>query len=209
MDWGILWQYREALFTGFMITLWVSAASILCSTVLGVIMGCLGALPSALLVRIVGSYTEVLRNLPVIVKLFFFYFVVGLPAVPATLVALSLHQSAYIADVTGAGIRSVARGQLDAALSLGHGYRQAFRHIILPQVVRIVIPPMTTQYVSVVKNSSVAELISLKELTYQTQEINVETFRGFEAATAATVLYVLIASIVIGLMTMLQQRHAK
>ena len=206
MDWGILWQYREALLAGFTVTLWVSAASIAGSTVLGVAIGCLGTLPSLLLARLVGTYTEVLRNLPVIVKLFFFYFVVGLPVVPASVLALSLHQSAYIADVTSAGIRSVARGQLDASLSLGHSRWQAFLYVILPQVMRIVIPPMTTQYVSVIKNSSVCALISLQELTYQTQQINVETFRGFEAATAATLLYILIALAVIGLLSKLHQR---
>lgn len=205
MDWGVLWQYREALLDGFTVTLWVSVASICGSTLLGVTAGCLGTLPSLLLARLVGTYTEVLRNLPVIVKLFFFYFVVGLPVIPASVLALSLHQSAYIADVTTAGIRSVARGQLDASLSLGHSRSQAFLYVILPQVVRIVIPPMTTQYVSVVKNSSVAALISLQELTYQTQQINVETFRGFEAATAATLLYIAIALAVIGVLTRLHQ----
>jgi polar amino acid transport system permease protein len=206
LDWGVLWQYREALLTGFTVTLWVSAASIVCSTVLGVTVGCVGTLPSPLLRQMTNTYTEILRNLPVIVKLFFFYFVTGLPVVPATLVALSLHQSAYIADVTSAGLRSVASGQLDASLSLGLGHVQAFRFVILPQVVRIVVPPMTTQYVSVIKNSSVAALISLKELTYQTQEINVETFRGFEAATAATLLYILVTSAVIAAMAKLQRR---
>ncbi|MGH7079526.1 MAG: amino acid ABC transporter permease [Acetobacteraceae bacterium] len=205
MDWGVLWQYREALLDGFTVTVWVSVASICGSTLLGVTAGCLGTLPSLLLARLVGTYTEVLRNLPVIVKLFFFYFVVGLPVIPASVLALSLHQSAYIADVTAAGIRSVARGQLDASLSLGHSHAQAFLYVILPQVVRIVIPPMTTQYVSVVKNSSVAALISLQELTYQTQQINVETFRGFEAATAATLLYIAIALVVIGALAWLHR----
>lgn len=205
MDWGVLWQYRGALLEGFTATLWVSVASIAGSTLLGVTVGCLGTLPSLLLARLVGTYTEVLRNLPVIVKLFFFYFVVGLPVIPACVLALSLHQSAYIADVTAAGIRSVARGQLDASLSLGHSRWQAFVYVILPQVVRIVIPPMTTQYVSVVKNSSVAALISFQELTYETQQINVETFRGFEAATAATALYIAIALAVIGLLTRLHR----
>lgn len=205
MDWGVLWQYREALLEGFTVTLWVSVASIAGSTLLGVTVGCLGTLPSLLLARLVATYTEVLRNLPVIVKLFFFYFVVGFPVIPASVLALSLHQSAYIADVTAAGIRSVARGQLDASLSLGHNRWQAFVYVILPQVVRIVIPPMTTQYVSVVKNSSVAALISLQELTYQTQQINVETFRGFEAATAATLLYIAIALAVIGLLSRLHR----
>ena len=208
LDWSILWQFRAALWNGLLTTLWISAVGILGSTLAGVAVGCLAAVPSLLLRRLTASYTELLRNLPVIVKLFFLYFVLGVPAIPAALLTLILHQSAYIADVTRAGIRSVPRGQVDAGLSLGHGSWQIYRHILLPQVLRIVIPPMTTQYVSVVKNSAVVALISVEDLTYQTQEINVETFRGFEAATAATVLYIAISAVVIGAMTRLYARLA-
>jgi polar amino acid transport system permease protein len=206
MDWSILWQYRGALASGLVITLWVSALAIVGSTILGMLVGCLAVQRSYLLRRLTSVYTETLRNLPLIVKLFFLYFIVSLPAVPAALLALVLHQSAYIADVTRAGIRSISRGQLAAGLSLGHSYPQVFRYIILPQAVRIILPPMTTQYVSAVKNSSVVALIAVQDLTYQTQEINVETFRGFEAATAATVLYIIVALIVIGLMVAAQRR---
>ena len=206
LDWSILWQYRDALVSGLLTTLWVSAAGIACSTAAGILVGCIGALPGFVARRLAGAYTGFLRNLPMIVKLFFLYFVAGLPAIPATLLALTLHQSAYIADVVSAGIRSVTRGQFDAALSLGLKWVQVFRQIVLPQVFRIVIPPLTTQYVAVVKNSSVAALIAIPDLTYQTQDINVQTFRGFEAATAATVLYILIAAIVIGGMSALASR---
>src|SRR6185312_15698626 len=140
-------QYRAALASGLVITLWVSALAIVGSTILGMLIGCLAVQPSYLLRRFTGVYTETLRNLPLIVKLFFLYFIVSLPAVPAALIALILHQSAYIADVTRAGIRSISRGQLAAGLSLGHTYPQIFRYIILPQAVRIILPPMTTQYV--------------------------------------------------------------
>jgi polar amino acid transport system permease protein len=206
LDWSILWQFRQALWSGLLTTLWISAVGIIGSTLLGVTIGCLSSLPSLLLRRLTGSYVELLRNLPMIVKLFFLYFVAGLPAIPAALLALSLHQSAYIADVTKAGIRSIARGQIDAALSLGHRWPQVFRYILLPQVARVVMPPMTTQYVSVVKNSAVVALIAVQDLTFETQQINVETFRGFEAATAATVLYILVALTVIGAMSWLQPR---
>src|SRR5690242_14417457 len=114
MDWSILWQYRAALASGLAVTLWISAAAIVGSTIVGVLVGCFAALPSYLLRRLTTVYTETLRNLPVIVKIFFLYFVVGMPAIPAALLALVLHQSAYIADVTRAGIRSIARGQLAA-----------------------------------------------------------------------------------------------
>ncbi len=208
MDWAVLWQYREALWDGLAITVGVSVLGIIGSTVLGVAIGCLGTLPSYLLRRLTDCYTEALRNLPLIVKLFFLYVVAGLPAWISAILALILHQSAYIGDVTRAGIRSVAGGQVDAALSLGHGYLQVFRYIVIPQTVRFILPTMTSQYVSVVRGSAVVALIAVPDLTFETQQINVETFRGFEAATAATVLYMLVCSVVIGGMTLLQRRGA-
>ena len=207
MDWAILWDYRAALAGGFAITLVVSALAILGATLLGVLVGCLRGSGSYLLRRLTATYTELLRNLPLIVKLFFLYFVVGLPALPAALAALVLHQSAYIADVTATGLRSIGRGQFDAGLSLGLKRWQVYRRIILPQTVRVMLPPMTSQYVSVIKNTSVVALIGVADLTFQTQQINVETFRGFEAATAATLLYMLAAGAVIAGMARLQRRQ--
>ncbi len=207
MDWAILWEYRAALAGGLVITLAVSAVAIVGATVVGVLVGCMRGSGSYLAQRLTGAYTELLRNLPLIVKLFFLYFVVGLPALPAAIAALVLHQSAYIADVTAAGLRSVGRGQLDAGLSLGLKRWQVYRRVILPQIVRVMLPPMTSQYVSVIKNTSVVALIGVADLTFQTQQINVETFRGFEAATAATLLYMLVAGAVIAGMTRLQRRQ--
>jgi polar amino acid transport system permease protein len=207
MDWAILWEYRAALAGGLAITLAVSVLGIVGATIVGVLVGCLRGSGSYLLQRMTATYTELLRNLPLIVKLFFLYFVIGLPALPAALAALVLHQSAYIADVTEAGLRSVGRGQLDAGLSLGLKRWQVYRRIILPQTVRVMLPPMTSQYVSVIKNTSVVALIGVADLTFQTQQINVETFRGFEAATAATLLYMLVAGAVIAGMTRLQRRQ--
>jgi polar amino acid transport system permease protein len=207
MDWAILWEYRAALASGLAITLAVSALAIAGATIVGVLVGCLRGSKSYLLQRLTGTYTELLRNLPLIVKLFFLYFVVGLPALPAALAALVLHQSAYIADVTASGLRSVGAGQIDAGLSLGLKRWQVYRLVILPQTVRVMLPPMTSQYVSVIKNTSVVALIGVADLTFQTQQINVETFRGFEAATAATLLYMLLAGAVIGVMTRWQRRQ--
>jgi His/Glu/Gln/Arg/opine family amino acid ABC transporter permease subunit len=208
VDWAILWQYRDALASGLAITLAVSALGVVGATVLGALVGCLARSNSYLLQRLTATYTELLRNLPLIVKLFFLYFVVGLPALPAALAALVLHQSAYIADVTASGLRSVARGQFDAGWSLGLSRSQVFLRIILPQALRVMVSPMTSQYVSIIKNSSVVALIGVTDLTFQTQQINVETFRGFEAATAATLLYMLVAGAVIAGMTRLQRRQA-
>ncbi len=207
MDWSVLWTYRIDLARGLAITVSISAASIVGATVVGVLAGVLARSPVYLLRRLTSAYIGLLRNLPLIVKLFFLYFVVGLRPIPAALAALVLHQSAYIADVTEAGLRAVPSGQHDAGLSLGLRPGQIFHLVILPQMIRVMLPPMTSQYVSVLKNSSVVALIGVTDLTFQTQEINVETFRGFEAATAVTVLYMIVALVVIAGMGVLQRRQ--
>ncbi len=177
------------------------------ATVVGVLAGFAARANSFLIRKTTGVYTELLRNLPLLVKLFFMYFVLGLPALPAAIVALTLHQSAYIADVTAAGLRTVARGQFDAARSLGLRTGSVYRLVVLPQMLRVMTPPMTSQYVSIVKNSSVVALIGVADLTFQTQQINIDTFRGFEAATAVTVLYALLAGSIIVAMTRFQRRQ--
>jgi ABC-type amino acid transport system permease subunit len=136
---------------------------------------------------------EVLRNLPIVVKLFFLYFVLGLDAMTAAIIGLVTHQSAYIADIVTSGFRAIPREQSEVAWCCGHGPAQVFAHVLLPQVVRFAMPPMTTQFIEVVKNSAAAMLIGVEELTFQTQHIESETFRGFEAATTATLMYVAFA----------------
>ena len=205
MEWYIVWDYRSVILDGLSLTLQISIIAIIAGTIIGTVVGCLSTLPSFYLQKITGVYVETLRNMPVVVKLFFLHFIVGLDAFPAGIIALTLHQSAYIADVTTAGLRSVPLGQTEAARSCGHGYFQLFRYILVPQAIRYVIPPMTTQYIQTVKNSAVVMLIALEDLTFMTQKIEHETFRGFEAATAVTIIYLLVVLVIAVAMTLLQK----
>ncbi|MCG8593412.1 MAG: amino acid ABC transporter permease [Kiloniellales bacterium] len=205
LDWYIIWDYRADLLRGFWLTVRISLAAMLGATLVGVAVGCLRALPSFFLHRLTGLYVEGLRNIPVVVKLFFGHFVLGLDALPAGIVVLVLHQSAYIADVTTAGLRSLPFGQTEAALASGLSYPQIFGSVLLPQAVRAMIPPMTTQYTQIVKNSAVVMLIALEDLTFMTQRIEHETFRGIEASTTVTVLYLLIVLLIALAMSALQR----
>jgi polar amino acid transport system permease protein len=206
MSWYIIWDFRDSILKGLWVTLELSIYSIIGSTIVGVLLGCLSTLPSFFLRRFCNTYVEVMRNIPVVVKLFFLHFIVGLDSFESGVIGLVLHQSSYISDVTAAGLRSVPYGQWEAARSCGHSYFQVFRYILLPQAVRYVIPPMTTQYVQVVKNSAIALLIALEELTFQTQWIEHKTFRGFEAAAAVTLVYLLIVLVIASMMSAVQ-RH--
>jgi polar amino acid transport system permease protein len=182
MHWSILWEYRAALLDGLLMTLELSVVSIIGSFALGTAVGCLLA------------------------EIFILYFLIGLDAVPAGLLALILHQSASIAEVIGSGFRAIPPEQAEAAITSGLSPWQVARHVILPQVFAVVMPPLTSQFIEVVKNSSVVMMIGLPEMTYVAQDIASETFRGFEASTAVTAAYVAIALLVSGGMGLLGRR---
>lgn len=206
MELSILWEYREALWDGFTLTVTLSLIAIFGSFVLGALVGCIGVIPNYFAQRASQLYVETLRNIPVVVKLFFLYYALALDAWPAALIALITHSSAYIADVVASGFRTIPREQTESALSSGLSYQATFLHILLPQAFRNVIPPTTTQFIEVIKNSSIVMLISLEEMTFQTQRIETETFRGFEAATAVTILYLVVSLTVATLMSLLDRR---
>lgn len=208
MRWSVIWDYREALWTGFLLTLQITILSIIGAMLLGTLLACLKQLPSYLVQRAVSSWVELIRNIPSVVKIFFLYFVAGLDAMPAAVIGLSIHQSSYISDVLDSGFRSVPREQSEAAWACGHGRPQIFRFVLLPQVWATVTPPLTSQFIEIVKNSAGAMLLGIKELTFQTQNIDVETFRGFEAATAVTVLYLILALTIVGAMSLIERRIA-
>jgi polar amino acid transport system permease protein len=204
-SWSILWRYREGLFSGFVITVELSILGIVGSTLLGISAAACEATSNLLLRRFARAYIELIRNVPAIVKVFFLYYVAGLSAFPAGVIGLTIHQSAYIADVIGAGLRSIPREQTESAHVLGHNYPQTFFYVLLPQLVRAIIPPMTNQYIEIVKNSSIVMFVGVTELTYETQQIDFDTARGYVAASAVTFLYLMLALGISGLMGIAQR----
>jgi polar amino acid transport system permease protein len=194
--WSVLWQYRELLLDGFAITMALFIAGTIASIVLGTLIGVAGASHSRWARWLGEWYVELNRNTPLVVKLFVLYFGFGLDAYPSAILGIAIHHSAYIGEIVRAGIQAIPRGQTEAALSTGMSRFQVARYVILPQAFVIVIPPITTQVLEVLKNSSIAMTIAIPELTFQTQQIEAESFRGFEAATAATVAYLVVAAVI-------------
>lgn len=194
--WPVLLQYADLLMEGLRITLLLFAVGTILSMLLGAIFGMLGSSRMRAM-RILGEvYVEVNRNTPLVVKLFFLYFGFGMDAYHAAIIGLAAHQSAYMAEIVRSGIESISTGQMEAALSSGLTRFQAMRRIVLPQGLVIVIPPLTTQVLETLKNTSIAMTIAIPELTFQTQQIEAYSFRGFEAATAATLMYLAIGVVV-------------
>jgi polar amino acid transport system permease protein len=204
-DWGVLLVYRHLLWQGLLLTVQISGLSMVLSLVLGGVIG-LGRRAEVMPVRwLCGAYIEFFRNIPLIVQLFFWYFAVALEAFPAAVIGLTVYTSAYIAEVIRSGLQSIPRTQIEAARSFGMTPFQALRHVVLPQALMRVIPPLGVEFINVIKNSSIAMTISITELTFQTQQIESLTFRGFEAATAITIIYVLLALTIVLLMAVIER----
>jgi polar amino acid transport system permease protein len=199
-DWSVLLTYRHLLWRGLVLTVEISAVSMAASLVLGSLVGVGRRSERPWLRWVLGAYVEFFRNIPLIVQLFFWYFAAGLETWPAAVLGLTVYTSAYIAEVVRSGLQSIPRAQTEAARSFGMTGYQVLRHVVFPQALMRVVPPLAIEFINVVKNSSIAMTIGLAELTFQTQQIEAQTFRGFEAATAITLLYVVLAfAIVLGM----------
>jgi len=195
--WEVLLAYRGLLMAGLLATLRLVALSFIASVFLGVLTAIGRSFPPPAIKALFACYVEFFRNVPPIVQFFFWSFAVGLDVFPAAFVALSVFTSTYIAEIVRAGIASIPRAQTEAGRSAGMTSTQLIVHVILPQALIRVIPPLAIEFINLVKNSSIAMTIGYAELTFATQEIESETFRGFEAATAVTILYVLLALVVV------------
>jgi polar amino acid transport system permease protein len=190
------------------VTLQLSALGFVFSTALGIVVG-LCRLSRYRIVRgIATSYAEFFRNVPLVVQIFFLYFGLGMGSFAAGLLGLVLSSSAYIGEVVRSGIAAIPRTQYEVAHASGLSSWQVSRYVVLPQAIAIVLPPLATEFVNLIKNSAIALTVGVEELTFMTQEIDSITFRGFEAATAATAIYVFVCLVILQGVALLE-RHLK
>ena len=206
MNWRPFIEHADVLWAGLYLTLKLMVLGIAGSSLVGVTIGALGTSSHYLLRRLVGAYVEVMRNVPLVVKLFFLYFILGLDAFPAALLGLVIHQSAFIADVTSAGFRSIPQEQAEAAFATGLSGLHSFLYVLFPQFLRVTIPPFTNQAIELLKNSALVSLIGLQDLTFVAQNIQIETYRYKESFIVVTTLYVALTFAIVGMMTLLQRR---
>ena len=195
------------LWTGIVNTLLVSAVSIVVATAIGFSVGLLRLSRNWLLSTLAGFYVEFVRNIPLLFFVLFWYF--GAPQIlpqfikdwlyslnyeaASAVIALVLYTAAYMAEDIRSGIRSIPKEQLEASRALGLSFLQAMRLVVLPQSLRVTVPPLVSQTLSLWKNSSIAMVIGVAELMYQAQQVESATFRGFEAFAFATAAYLTIS----------------
>ena len=206
MTWRPFIDHADVLWAGLFLTVRLTVFGLMGSFAVGVTVGAVQAFSAFLGKHICALYVEVMRNTPLVVKLFFLYFVLGLDAFPAALLALIIHQSAFIADVTAAGLRSIPREQIEAASTTGLRHYQIFGYILFPQFLRVTIPPFTNQFIELLKNTALVSLIGLQDLTFVAQNIQIETYRYLESFIVVTVLYVTLAFAIVAALRALQKR---
>ncbi|MFH1982148.1 MAG: amino acid ABC transporter permease [Pseudomonadota bacterium] len=184
------------LLGGLWVTVKITAISLVLAFAIGLITVFLRLSQSVLGVFIARVYLELIRNTPLLVQLFFIYFVLApvfdWSAWPSAVLALSLFEGAYASEILRAGIVSINRGQWEAARSIGLNTAGVYRHVILPQAIRRVLPPLTGQAISLIKDSSLVSTIAIYDLTMRGQTIIADTFLVFEIWFVVAAIYLVL-----------------
>ncbi len=223
-NWSILFKepYLGWIISGFGNTILIALLAWAIAFPLGSVIGILRTVENRVLRLAATTYVEIFRNIPLLVQMFLWYFVVPelLPAdwgrwvkrdLPhpqfiTVVLCLGLYTAARVAEQVRSGIEAIPRGQRNAGLAMGLTPTQVYRHVLIPVAYRTIIPPLTSDFLGVFKNSSLALTIGVLELTAQSRQIEEYTFAAFEAFAVATVLYCLVTGLVIAIMRVVETR---
>ena len=196
--------YLDWMMSAWGWTLSVALLALLVALLVGTLMGILRTVPNRKLALVGEVWTELFRNIPLLVQIFLWYHVIpslipvlkSVPSFILVVLALGFFTSARVAEQVKAGIQSLPKGQRYAGLALGLTLPQTYRYVLLPMALRIVIPPLTSESMNIVKNSSVAFAVSIAELTMFAMQAQEETSRGIEIYLAVTGLYFISAFVI-------------
>ncbi len=222
MDWQVFLNddgsgrtYLQWMMDAWGWTLAVAGCSWVVAMVVGSLMGVLRTLPnSPWLVRFANCWVELFRNIPLLVQIFLWYFVLPkifpamqqIPGFTLVIFALGFFTSSRIAEQVRAGIQALPKGQRYAGMAVGFTTAQTYRYVILPMAFRIIFPPLTSESMNLLKNSSVAFAVSISELTMFAMQAQEETSRGVEVYLAVTALYAVSAFAVNRIMAFVEKK---
>ncbi len=197
---------------GLLMTLWLSAAASFFGLIIGLVTGLCRVSKNPTLRSLSSFYVEVIRGTPLLVQIFIFYFFLGtvldIGRLVAGISALAIFAGAYVAEIIRAGIQSVPKGQTEAARSLGMTATQNMMHIVLPQALKRVLPPLAGQFISLIKDSSLVSVIAITDLTKSGREVITSTFATFEIWFTVALLYLLLTSVLSQLIAWVERRLA-
>lgn len=198
-DWAPIWANRDLILDGLLMTIALSALGLCLALIVGVVVGTAGSSARRALRMCAAAYVEVMRNVPLLVHMYFWY--VGLaflrlPPFACAVAALTLYSGAYVAETVRSGLGAVPRGQRLAALATGLTLRQSLLYVVYPQALRIITPSLASLFSQLIKDSSLASVIAVAELTYQASAIEGQTFRTFEVYITISLLYLALVTVV-------------
>jgi glutamate/aspartate transport system permease protein len=221
MQWSILWSppSGEQILDALQLTVEIAFFAWIAAMLIGIPVGIAREAPAAWARAIATAHVELFRNIPVLVQLFFIYYVLPrlLPLELrralfrlgweelAAVITLALYSSAKIAEHVRAGLNAVSRHVRQGALATGLTWWQAQRYVILPLLLRVIAPSLTSEFVTIFKGSSLAMTVGVMETAYVTQQLGSETFRWVEANTWGTAVYLVCAWIIAGLMSLIER----
>src|SRR6266581_7647606 len=194
-DWSVVWTHRDALVDATGTTILLAAATMAIAVPCGVVVAVLRLYAWRPVRALATGYVEFFRNLPLILVVYWAFYVLpiltglGLSPFLTGLAALALNVTAYNAETFRAGINSIRRGQVEAAMALGMSRPQALRRVVIPQALRRILPVLASTWVSLFKDTSLVSVIAVTELAYVSMQIRSQTFRVLEMLTAMAVIY--------------------
>lgn len=206
--------YLEWMFSAWGWTLSVAACALVVALSVGSMMGTIRTVPNKWLAMLGNAWVELFRNIPLLVQIFIWYHVIpaifpvmkSLPGFVLVVFALGFFTSARIAEQVKAGIQALPRGQRYAGLAVGFTLPQTYRYVLLPMAFRIIIPPLTSESMNIIKNTSVAFAVSIAELTMFAMQAQEETSRGIEVYLAVTTCYMISAFAINRVMAFIEKR---
>ncbi len=223
-DWSVLWRhpYGIWLLKGLGLTIVIGLTAWIIAFALGIVIGTLRVTPYRSLRYFGAFYVEIFRNIPLLVQMFFWFYagpmlfgetlgreinrISGLNVYVA-IIGLGIYTASRVAEHMRAGFASINKDQYQAVLSTGMTRMQMYRFVIIPYALRLIMPPLTTEFLTVFKNTSIAMTIGVAELTFQSYQIDADTFHGLEATTGAMVIYLLLGITVVKLMDTIEARY--
>lgn len=198
---------------GLYMTLGITFISILCTIPIGILTG-LCRLSKIRPVNFTASvYVEVVRGIPLFVQLFYIYYAIGnmvtIPPMATGVIALSFCYGAYMGEVIRSGIEAIDRGQSEAALSLGFSPLQTMRHIVLPQAIRTILPPVGNECIALLKDSSMVSVIAIIDMMRLARQFSSTTYRAFEAYTTVALIYLIMTLLLSKLVSLMEVRMGR
>ncbi|MEC1178496.1 amino acid ABC transporter permease [Metasolibacillus meyeri] len=215
LEWSVIWNYRDMFIRGVGITLVLTLAGYCGGIILGLLLGLGQVSTRKIIYWPCKIYVDLIRGTPMLVQIFIIHFALfptifghSLGYMVSGITALVINCAAYNAEIFRAGIQSIAKGQMEAARSLGLTYGQAMRKVILPQAFRRMIPPLGNEFIALLKDSSLLMVIAAPDILYASKVITGATFRHWEPYLFAAFLYLILTYIATKIIAFIEKRYS-